>query len=66
MRAAGEADDAPLDESDALQVAARMRLLWGHWRKLSEQQQRAWGDKQLGEWGCACVGLRSLCKDDGW
>jgi hypothetical protein len=53
VRAAGEADDAPLDESDALQVAARMRLLWSDWRKLSMEQQRTWGDKQLGEWGAA-------------
>jgi hypothetical protein len=49
VRAAGEADDAPLDESDSLQVAARMRMLWGDWRQLTTQQQRTWGDKQLGE-----------------
>jgi hypothetical protein len=48
VRAAGEADDAPLDESDLLQVAARLRLLWSDWRKLSSEQQRSWGDKQLG------------------
>jgi hypothetical protein len=49
VRAAGEADDAPLDESDSLQMAARLRLLWSDWRKLGTEQQRTWGDKQLGE-----------------
>jgi hypothetical protein len=49
VRAAGEDDDAPLDESDSLQVSARLRLLWSDWRKLSTAQQRTWGDKQLGE-----------------
>jgi hypothetical protein len=58
VRAAGEAEDAPLDESDSLQVAARLRLLWSDWRKLGAEQQRTWGDKQLGE--CAAVAAVAL------
>lgn len=31
------------------QVAGRLKVLWKDWRKLPHEQQKAWGDKQLGE-----------------
>lgn len=62
-RADGEAEDEPLDENDALQVAERMRIVWRSWRKLPAEQQRKWGDKQLGEWHSSASA--QACRGEG-
>eukprot|EP00775_Hariotina_reticulata_P004245 gene4245-4495_t len=60
VRMPGEADDAPFDPDDPLQVAGRLKVLWKDWRKLPQEQQKAWGDKQLAHQAAAAL-KRAMC-----
>ncbi|KAF8072521.1 hypothetical protein HT031_000181 [Scenedesmus sp. PABB004] len=57
VRAAGEADDATLEDAqaDPLLLRERLRLLWRSWRKLSATEQRVWSDRQLAREEAAAV-----------